>query len=131
MALPPSPAAAPVDAPPPDMAADGAPDDMAMEDTGGADEVIATICRTADGQFKLYSGDEPEDGAEMPAGGAGEPAGGESAAPEPQTFDTPQAVMRAIMPLLDASTAGADDAFGKGFRGELDTAAKPPMPMAG
>lgn len=118
MALPPSPM------PPPGPAAGGAPPDMMGgagpdPDAGNPDEeteneVIATICRSPDGKFLLYAGDEPEEGEAdggMPPSGAAGAAGGEEAAPAPQTFDTPGELLRALMPLLDAGTAGAEDAF--------------------
>ena len=147
MAMPPTPAPAgpPPGAPaaPPDMGA-APPDDMGDEtgddtgaDEGGEDTVIATICRTSDGKLKLYSGDEPEEdegdegGAPspggMPPGGPGEPAGGEEAAPEAQTFDTPQALIRALIPMLDEGTKGAEAAFAGVPSRTGGMAAKPPM----
>lgn len=110
MALPPTPVAEEM---PPEAAA--AP--MAEE---GAEECIATICRRPDGTFVLYAGDEPEE-MEMEAEG-GEPA------PEGQTFDSPQALMRGVMELLNPA-AGAEESFGKGFRGEPDAAAMKPSEM--
>lgn len=129
MALPPSPAAAPA---PGDAAladAGGVPVDMPADDAGG-DEVVATILRTADGKYKLVAGDEPEVGGEMPAGGAGGAPEGEAAGPEAQTFDSPGQLMQALMPLLDEGTKGAEDSFGRAFRGEPD-AAGPAAPMPG
>lgn len=130
MALPPTAAAAPM---PP--ATGAAPMDIDPElDAGNADEgtepeVIATICKNADGTYTLYAGDEPE-GMEADAGMPGA-AGGEELAPEGKSFDTPQALMRGVMELLNPA-AGAEDSFGKGFRGEADaTTAKPAEPMPG
>lgn len=129
MAMPPTSAAAPM-APADDMPpADGAaPADSGM-DEGAEPEVIATICVNKDGTYTLYAGDEPEDmGAE-----AAPPAGGEEAAPEGKNFDTPQALLRGVMELLNP-TEGAEDSFGKGFRGEADDTASAPAagaPMPG
>lgn len=85
-------------------------------DEGAAPECIATICRNADGGYVLYAGDEPEPGMD-----------GEGA--EGTTFDSPQALIRGVMELLNP-TEGAEASFGKAFRGEEDaTAAKPDAPM--
>ena len=86
-------------------------------DEGAGRECIATVCRNPDGTYMLYPGDEPE-------GMEGEADGG-------QTFDTPQALLRGVMELLNPAE-GAESSFGKGFRGEEDaTAAKPDMPPPG
>lgn len=112
----------------------GAPPDTDTElDAGNADEgsepeVIATICVNKDGTYTLYAGDELESmEGDAAAPGAGV---GDEAAPEGKNFDTPQALMRGVMELLNP-TAGAEDSFGKGFRGEADAApaeAPPPAP---
>lgn len=108
MAIAPTPA----DMPPPA----GGPADAPM-DEGAEPAVLFTVMGPPEGPYTLMAGDEPE--------GEGDLAG---AAP---TFDTPQALMKAIMELLNPA-AGAEDSFGKGFRGEADaTAAKPAAgPMA-
>lgn len=111
MALPPTAAPMPADAPPLEAEMDTGP------------EVVATILKKADGTYMLVAGDEPEPGME------GE---GVAAEPQGQSYDTPQALMRGIMELLNP-TAGAEESFAKGFRGEPDDAAMappPPSPMA-
>lgn len=105
MAMPPTSAAAP-------MPADGA----------APPEVVATILKNKDGSYMLVAGDEPEPG--MP----GEE--GAEMAPEGKTFDTPQALLKGVMEMLNDGGA-AEDSFAKGFRGEPDEMAKPPGgPMA-
>lgn len=128
MALPPSPISGdPGAVPPPDAGVDP---DAGNPDEGTEDEVLATILRTSDGKLKLVAGDEPEEGEGMPPGAPGEAAGTESAAPEGQTFDTPGALMQALMPILDGgSTDAAEKSFGDNFRstskGGSDMAAPP------
>lgn len=119
MALPPTPAAAP----PPDADAlappGGAPDapDAGEADEGAEPPVLFTVLGPPSGPFVLMAGDEPE--------GEGAAAG---AAPK---FDTPQALMKGIMELLNPD-GGAESSFAKGFRGEADdTAAPPAAPMPG
>lgn len=112
MALPPLSAPAPaagVAAPAP---GDGAADQP---------EVFATILKTPDGKFILVDGDEPEPG-EM---GDGEPGMMDQAG-----VDGP-ALLKQLMAKIEGS-GGAEDSFGKGFRGEPDApAAKPAGPMPG
>lgn len=120
MALPPTPAASPAPAATgtdPAMAAGAPPDDMGAADEGAEPPVLFTVMGKPEGPYTLMAGDEPE--------GEG---GMASAAP---TFDTAPELMKAIMALLNPS-AGAEDSFGKGFRGEDDaTAAKPDMAAPG
>lgn len=118
MALPPTPAPAPAAAAADPMAAPGAaPDDMGAPDEGAEPPVLFTVMGPPEGPYVLMAGDEPE--------GEGEMA---SAAP---TFDTAPELMKAIMALLNPS-AGAENSFAKGFKGEDDpTAAKPDMPEPG
>lgn len=114
-ATPPPPAAA--DAMPPAGAADAAPADANDADEGDEPPVLFTVMGKPEGPYTLMAGDEPE--------GEGDAAG---AAP---TFDTPQALMKAIMALLSNSEGGAEESFGKAFRGEPDaTAAQPALPSA-
>lgn len=103
MALPSTAAAAPMGAPDDAMPPAGdAPElDAANADEGQEPEVIATICVNKDGTYVLYAGDEPDD-----MGGAP----GEEAAPEGKSFDSPQALMKGVMELLNPTT-GAEDAF--------------------
>lgn len=112
MALSPT-MAGPTSMPP---AGGASPDDMApandTADMGGENECIATICRTPDGKFVLYAGDEPEGDAEPGA--------------EPQTFDNGPALLRAVMGLIE-SDAGAEKAFGDVRRGKMGA----PPPAAG
>lgn len=129
MALPPAaaptPAASPV--PPPAMAAPAAPaDDMAGEEPTeeGEPEVVATILKNSDGTYTLQAGDEPEDETGAPMG---EPTG--------DTFDTPQALVRGLIGLLEGGS-GAEEAFGEGFKGGrgadmggAPAGPKPPMGM--
>ena len=42
-----------------------------------------------------------------------------------KTFDTPQALLRGVMELLNP-TEGAEKSFAAGFKGEADPAAEPP-----
>lgn len=117
MAMPPTSAPPPADAGPPggDMPPDVAPD--AGMDEGTDSQVLFTVMGPPEGPYTLMAGDEPE--------GEGAMAG---AAPK---FDTPQALMKAIMELLNNS-GGAEDSFAKGFKGEPDaTAGKPDAPMPG
>lgn len=117
MALPPAAAAAPMPAADAAMPAGDMPIDAAAEE-GAEPEVVATILRGPDGGYILVTGDEPEPGME-----------GEAPAGTP--FDTPQALMKGIMELLNPAE-GAETSFERGFRGEADdTAMKPPAgPMA-
>lgn len=113
MAMPPTAAAAPPMAPdqmPPDDEATEA--QSAPEDEG---EVVATIMRMPDGTYSLTPGDEAEPNEPAEAGAA--------PAPEPQMFDTPQALIKGLMDLLNEGT-GAEESFGKGFRGEPDAMAE-------
>jgi hypothetical protein len=129
MALPPSPAAAPpVGAPPPALgAAPPMPMDAPVEEEGEEEE-IATICKRPDGTYVLYKGEKPE-GDDMAAGAV---PGAEPVEPEGQTFDSPQALMRGIMGLLEGAT-GAEEAFEGGFKGEPASppAGGPPKPPMG
>lgn len=114
MALP------PLNAPPP------APDDQGMQpgadapmpdDGANQPEVFATILKTPDGKFILVDGDEPEPD-EM---GDGEPGLMDQAG-----VDGPALLKQLMVKIEDG---GAEDSFGKGFRGEPDaTAAKPDVP---
>lgn len=121
MAMPPTPAASPAPAAAgadPMMAGGAPPDDM-----GAADDaqppVLFTVLGSPGGPFTLVPGDEDEgaDAGAPAAGGAPMAAGGDESAPEGQSFDTPQALMQAIMALLNPSK-GADDAFASGFKGD-------------
>lgn len=116
MAQAPTPAAPPAanDAAPmpPAGAADAAPDLDAADE---GPPVLFTVLGDPAGPYTLMAGDEPE--------GEGEAAG---AAP---TFDTPQALMKAIMELLNNS-GGAENSFAKGFKGEPDDTAAKPAPAA-
>ncbi len=118
MALPPTSAApsapAPGDMPPP-----------AGGDAPGADdnqpEVFATILKTPDGKFILVDGDESEPGEE------GE---GESGAMDQAGVDGPT-LLKQLMAKIEGGN-GAEESFGKAFRGEPDaTAGKPPPPAPG
>lgn len=136
MALPPTPAAPPVGAPPPALgAAPPMPMDAPVEEVEeeGDEEEIATICKRPDGTYVLYTGDEPE-GGEMPPAEAGMAPGAAPAESEGETFDTPQALVRGVIALLEAST-GAEDAFvgatkpGMGAPPPAGGPPKPPMGM--
>lgn len=104
-------AIAPTAAPAPEVPLAEAP--VEVLDEGAERRCIATICENPDGTYMLYAGDEPE-GMEGDAEG--------------QTFDTPQALMRGVMELLNPAS-GAEDSFAAGFKGEPDPAAKPDAPM--
>lgn len=113
MAMAPTAAAAPMPAPDamPSAGMDAAPDDMAHE--GAEPNVLFTVMGPPEGPYTLMAGDEPEGEGDMAA--------------DAPTFDTPQALMKAIMELLNNSD-GAENSFAKGFKGEPDdTAMKPPM----
>ncbi len=120
MALPPTPtpAAAPMGAPDPAAPAGDMPMDTAPAEDAEP-EVIATILKGPDGGYILVTGDEPEPGME----------GGEAPAGTP--FKSPQDLMKGIMELLNP-TEGAEESFGKAFRGEADDTAMEPAagPMA-
>lgn len=108
MALPPMTAAPPPDdtgAPPPD-------------DQGAAQpEVFATILLTPDGKYILVDGDETE---------PGEMGEGEAGAMDQAGVDGPT-VLKQLMAKMQGGEGGAEQSFGKGFRGEPDmTAAKGP-----
>src|SRR3954464_844974 len=124
MALPP---------PAPDPAAGGDPMADAPDDTDTADTVVCTICKTGDGSYAVYAGDEPETGGDANAGalggsggGAGRPVGvGDSgmdvAAPQGTPAPDIGAALKAAMDVLqdDASSDGApgsaQDQFNSGF----------------
>lgn len=130
MALPP---------PAPDPAAGGDPMADAPEDAPAADTVVCTICKTGDGSYTVYAGDEPDaggDDAGMGADGAGGAGalggdaggmgtGGKPAAEMagPQGTPAPDigAALKAAMDVLqdDASSDGApgsaQDQFNSGF----------------
>lgn len=118
MAIPPTPVPGAAAGPDP-MAAAGAPaaapGDMAEADEGAEPEVMATICKNSDGTFTLYAGDEPEESAD-----AGMPDEG-GAAPEGKSFDTPQALLKGVMELLNGDS-GAEEAFAGGFAGDAEPA---------
>jgi hypothetical protein len=115
-------------------------------DTGGGDEVVVTITKTADGSYMVYAGDEPDDGggADLssddadamgaaggaPAGGAaggaaggGGAMGGDMGGASGQPADSIGAALKLAMDILkdDESSAGADgsadDQFNAGFSG--------------
>lgn len=111
---------------PPMPPAGGAPSDETLGvDAGATDEgmeppVLFTVTGNMGGPYTLMPGDEPEGDAGMPPGEAGAPAGGDMpAAAEGKTFDTPQALLRGVMELLNDS-GGAEKAFAGGFKGEPD-----------
>lgn len=118
MALPPLNAAAPVteDAAMPPGADAPMPDEGADQPT-----VFATIMELRDGKFLLIDGDEPEPD-EM---GAGEPG-----MMDQSGVDGP-ALLKQLMAKIEGGN-GAEESFGKGFRGEPDaSAAKPAGPAPG
>lgn len=125
MAMPPSPMPGAPPAPPPAAMGGAPPDDMAgTEDAGaGEPEVVATILKNPDGKYALQIGDEPEEP------GMGEEGG---APPEaPKTFDSPQELVRALLPLLNGTDA-AEAAFvgaGKGGMGGPPPGGPKPPPM--
>lgn len=119
MAMPPTPAAAPMapaDDMPPAAGAAAPSADMGEADEGAEPEVILTVCKDPAGGFMLYQGDEPDEGDEGAAPDAGEAPAAEGASAG-QHFDTPQALMQGIMKLLNPDQ-GAEDAFAGGFKGE-------------
>jgi len=91
---------------------------------GGGDEtgdqssdVVVTICKTDDGSYMVYAGDEPDaDANDAPAGG-----GMAAAAPQGTPVDSVGAALKAAMDILqaDASSAGApgsaDDQLAAGY----------------
>lgn len=97
----PAPAAAGAD---PTMAGGAPPDDMgaAADDEGAEPPVLFTVMGKPEGPYTLMAGDEPEGEGDMAA-----------AAP---SFDTPQALMSAIMKLLNPDK-GAEDAFAGATKG--------------
>ncbi len=118
MALPPlnAPAPAPADAGMPP----GGPADDTGADQGGGPEVFATILKTPDGKFILVDGDEPE-GGEM---GDGEPGAMDQGGVDGPTL------LKQLMAKIQGGEGGAEDSFGKAFRGEPDATAGGPAPPA-
>ncbi len=116
MALP------PLSAPAPDSEDMAAPaGDAGADESSEQPEVFATVLKTPDGKFILVDGDEPEPG-EM---GEGEPAAMDQAGVDGPTL------LKQLMAKIEGGN-GAEDSFGKGFRGEPDaTAAKPTPPAPG
>lgn len=118
MATPPIPTPAPAAGADPAMAGGAPPDAMGAADDEGAEgaepNVLFTVMGGPDGgpPYTLVAGDEPE----------GE---GAMAADAPK-FDTPQALMSAIMQLLNPDK-GAEDAFAGGFKGGKGEAPAPGM----
>lgn len=88
-----------------------ADEEMAAEEDTAAGPVLFTVMGPPEGPFVLMAGDEPEGEGEMAA--------------DAPTFDSPASLMRAIMELL-SSSAGAEDSFAAGFRGEPDPMAAGP-----
>jgi hypothetical protein len=109
-------------------------------DTGG--DVVVTICKSGDGSYMVYAGDEPDDGSggggadmsaddadtmgaagDAAAGGAAGGMGGGMAAPEGQPADSIGAALKIAMDILnsDKSSEGApgnaDDQLAAGFAG--------------
>lgn len=103
--------------------------DAANPDEGKEPEVFATILKNPDGTWMLVAGDEPEPpeaGAE-PAGEGTPPA---EAAPEGKTFDTPQALLKGVMDMLEGSDTSEAE-FDAGFKGGSEASpAKAPPPAA-
>jgi hypothetical protein len=99
---------------------------MPMDDN----PVLFTVMGKPEGPYTLVEGDEDDDEGDEEGGDAGAASGGAMDADSGQTFDTPQALMQGIMKMLNPSK-GAEDSFGKGFRGEADDTAMPAKgPMA-
>lgn len=95
MALPPTPAGAPIaETPMPDA-------EMAAAD--GAMPVLFTVMGPPGGPYTLMAGDEPE-------------AEGDMAGDAP-TFETPQALMQGIMAILNPSEKGAEAEFAGAGKG--------------
>ncbi len=106
MAIAPSPA----DMPPPDAAPTDAP---MPDDTATESPVLFTVMGPPEGPYTLMAGDEPE--------GEGDMAG------DAPKFDTPQALMKGIMDLLNPGSAGAEDAFSSATKSGAPKAAPEPM----
>lgn len=103
MALPPTPADAPIaETPMPDA-------EMAAAD--GAMPVLFTVMGEPGGPYTLMAGDEPEGEGAMAA--------------EAPTFDTPQALMKGIMEILNPA-AGAEAEFTGATKGG-GPKAEPPL----
>ncbi len=133
MALPPAAApspAGPSPVPPPAIGAPMADAPMdAPEEDAGEPEVVATILKNADGSYTLMKGDEPEEDMEAAPGAT-------PAEPTSEDFETPQALMRGLMTLLEGGS-GAEEAFEGGFKGGRGSdmgappAGGPPKPPMG
>lgn len=121
MALPPlnaAPAVPTDDDMPPGGAGAGADDTMGADDSDQP-QVFATIMKTPDGKFILIDGDEPEDG---------EMGDGESGMMDQGGVDGPT-LLKQLMAKMEGDD-GAEQSFGKAFRGEPDaTTAGPAAPM--
>lgn len=93
--------------------ADGDLDMTQDADAGGGSQVICTICMEPDGSFKMYQGDEPDEGGEgaepaMPPAGAADMAG--AAAPGGAAPPSPDAAGPGGAP--DEQEADAGESFG-------------------
>lgn len=125
----------------PPMTADAAPDDMedpadAPADTGdagdagaedteepGEENVLFTVCKEPDGTYSLIKGDE-QDASGMDAAGS---ADMENPATAKKTFDSPGALLKACLDILnedEGGEGGGDSQFQAGF----DESAPPKPP---
>jgi hypothetical protein len=117
-----APAAAPADDDEDDTGATdaGAEGEDAGEDTGHDEDVICTICKTADGTYTVHEGDEPEGGEDE--GEGGEPSGEQpDGADEGEQYDSIGAVLKAVMDILqkdaEGGEGGAMQNFTAGYEG--------------
>lgn len=134
MALPPADAAAPAmeeDAGAPAPADDPGAGDAAPEEEGDSGEVLLTVCKEADGTYRLIQGDEED--AEPAAGGEAEGAGATDEG-SGKVYDSKGTLLKGILDILneDEQSAGAggssEDQFQSGFGGAAGGAA-PAGPM--
>lgn len=115
MALPPVTAAPPADMPAPAPGSEGADVPMAGADEGASPWMpFVTVMKNSEtGEFRLVEGDEPEDGE----------ADGE-------VFKDGPMLLKAMMSKIEGGN-GAEESFGKAFRGEPDAAPAKPAPAGG
>lgn len=120
------------------------PDGSATMDSGGgmdgAERVVLTICRAADGSWRLYTGDEPDGGTAAPGddmseddadalGPAGAaPPGAMGGGGSGQSADNVGAALKIAMDIMQADGGGgpadADAQFAAGYSSD-----KAPTPM--
>lgn len=107
-----------------DTGADDGSDDSDMGDQSG--QVLLTVLKNSDGTYQLVEGDE-DDGDE---GGEAD-QGGEASPSEGTEYDSPGALLKAILDILkkdEGSAGSAQSSFEQGFSENSPTPAAPATP---